>query len=99
MPGCGWRGRAGPGDLKDELVPNKQFGMARDVYSQRVCAVAARFREALFFQLQAPVGFVQRHTELMWPRRKRVLEKQRLAPSPLGQICREEQFAIREHDH
>ncbi len=42
-------------------MPNEQLGAARDVHSQRVCALTAGFREALFFQVQAPVRFVQRH--------------------------------------
>src|SRR5439155_1306174 len=78
-PGCSLRGPAGPGDVERQLVPNEQLGAARNVHSHRVFAVTARFREALFFQLQAPVRFVQRHAELMWSRGERVFEMHRLA--------------------
>jgi hypothetical protein len=57
--------RAGPRNFEGELAANQQLGMASDTDSQCVLAVAARFREALFFQLQAPVRLVQRHSELV----------------------------------
>ncbi len=84
------RRRAGPDDLECKFAPDEQFGMARDMDSQSICTFTASFREAFFLQLQAPVGFVKRHTELVRSRGKRVLEMHRVALFLRRQVCREE---------
>src|SRR5260370_36022850 len=71
--------------------------MARYTDSQSICIVIVSFREALFFQLKAPVRFVKRHAKLVRSRGKRVLEIHRLAVLLRRQVCREEEFAIRKH--
>ena len=71
--------RAGPSDFEGELAANQQLGMASDSDGQRVCAVASRFGKALFLQLQAPVRLVQRYSELVRSRGKRILKMQWLA--------------------
>jgi len=86
----GGRQRTGPGNLEGEFAPNKQLGAARDVDGQCVCAVAASFREAFFFQLQAAVRLVKRHTELVRSRGKGVLEMHGLALLLRCQVRREE---------
>ena len=50
-----------------------------DVHGKHVRGISARFREAFFFQLQAPVLFVKGHAELVWSRGKRVFETEWLA--------------------
>jgi len=86
----GGRQRAGPGDLEGEFAPNEQLGAASDVDGQRVCTIAASFRETFFFQLQASVRFVKRHAELVRPCGKSMLEMDRLALFLRRQVCREE---------
>jgi hypothetical protein len=70
---------AGPGNFECKLAANQQLGMTSDMYSQRVCAAAPSFRETLFFHLQAPVRLVQRYSELVRSRGKRILKMQWLA--------------------